>query len=62
LAASIRDALGLEATLTRGRGGVFNVRYGGELLFSKKRQGRFPEPGEVEGLIQQRLERRGEEP
>lgn len=28
-------------------GGVFEVTYGGNLIFSKKALGRFPNPGEV---------------
>ena len=32
----------------KGKGGVFEVAVGDELVFSKKQQGRFPEPGEVE--------------
>jgi len=33
-------------------GGVFEVTLDGELIFSKKALERFPNPGEVEGLIQ----------
>jgi selenoprotein W-related protein len=29
-------------------GGVFEVRNGEQLIFSKRQLGRFPEPGEVE--------------
>lgn len=39
----------------RGRGGVFDVRLDGETLFSKHRNQRFPEPGEVETLLAERL-------
>jgi selenoprotein W-related protein len=41
--------------LIRGRGGVFEVTYGNDLVFSKKKLGRFPQPGEVEQELQQRL-------
>jgi selT/selW/selH-like putative selenoprotein len=34
-----------------GSGGVFEVTADGRELFSKIRQGRFPEPGEIEKLI-----------
>jgi selenoprotein W-related protein len=34
--------------LIKSRGGVFEVAVGGELIFSKKQSGRFPQPGEVE--------------
>jgi predicted Rdx family selenoprotein len=30
---------------------VFEVRRDGDLIFSKKRLGRFPEPGEIPGLL-----------
>lgn len=33
-------------------GGVFEVRSGEDLLFSKRKLGRFPEPGEVEKKLQ----------
>jgi selT/selW/selH-like putative selenoprotein len=41
--------------LVKGSGGVFEVRLGGQPIFSKKAAGRFPEPGEVMGLLQQKL-------
>jgi selenoprotein W-related protein len=41
--------------LIRGRGGVFEVTYGNDLVFSKKKLGRFPQPGEVEQELQRRL-------
>jgi len=34
--------------LIKGRGGVFEISVGNELIFSKKQSGRFPQPGEVE--------------
>jgi selenoprotein W-related protein len=39
----------------RSRGGVFEVSWGNELLFSKKQLGRFPRPGEVEDALARRL-------
>jgi selenoprotein W-related protein len=42
-------------TLVPGRGGIFEVRLAGELLFSNKEMGRFPEPGEVKDAIRDRL-------
>lgn len=32
-------------------GGIFDVRQDGNLLFSKKEVGRFPNPGEVAEMI-----------
>lgn len=39
----------------KGRGGVFDVRLDGETLFSKHQVDRFPEAGEVETLLADRL-------
>jgi selenoprotein W-related protein len=41
--------------LIKGRGGVFDVRLDGELIFSKDVPGRFPEPDEVEAELRRRL-------
>ncbi len=41
-----------DITLISSGGGVFEVTLDGELIFSKKALERFPNPGEVEGLIQ----------
>lgn len=41
--------------LIRGRGGVFEVVVGTELVFSKKKEERFPQPGEVEDALAARL-------
>ena len=35
-------------------GGIFEVTVDGELIFSKKSLGRFPEPGEVVQLIREK--------
>jgi selenoprotein W-related protein len=37
--------------MVQSSGGVFEVEYGGKLLFSKKSLGRFPDEGEVINLI-----------
>lgn len=50
----MKKALGLEAKLTKGSGGVFDVVVDGKLVFSKRDTGRFPEPGEVARLLGQR--------
>jgi selT/selW/selH-like putative selenoprotein len=42
----------VEAELIPGRySGVYDVVVDGQLLYSKKKTGRFPEKGEVVGLI-----------
>lgn len=35
----------------RGGGGVFDVTLDGKLLFSKHKQDRFPEPGEILSML-----------
>jgi selT/selW/selH-like putative selenoprotein len=37
----------VDAVLTKGSGGVFEVVVDGALVFSKKQEQRFPEPGEL---------------
>jgi selenoprotein W-related protein len=43
----VKEATGIDADLVRGGGGVFDVEVDGELLFSKKAEGRFPENDEI---------------
>jgi len=43
--------LGAECELEASGGGVFEVSVDGSLLFSKRSSGRFPEDGEVLGLL-----------
>ena len=38
---------GIQATLIKGMGGVFEVVLDGRLIFSKKKTGRFPDPKEI---------------
>ncbi|MGH8708300.1 MAG: Rdx family protein [Burkholderiales bacterium] len=47
LAAEIKQALGLEATLAKGANGIFDVAADGTLVFSKHRDQRYPEPAEI---------------
>lgn len=53
LAALEQELTGI--TLVPGRGGVFDVRLGGETVFSQKQAGRFPEPRELKDLIREKL-------
>lgn len=55
LADELQRNFGLKPDLIKGHSGVFEVTFEGEPLFSKKRLGRFPEPGEVTGLLEARL-------
>jgi hypothetical protein len=43
---------GFDATIAAGHSGQFDVLADGALVFSKERVDRFPEPGEVLGLLQ----------
>jgi selenoprotein W-related protein len=51
LAAAIKKSIGVDAELIPGSGGVFDVKADGQLVFSKKIAGRFPEPDEVLGAL-----------
>jgi len=51
LAAELKSKLGIESELVASHGGVFEVTVDGKPVFSKKAQGRFPDDGEVVGLI-----------
>jgi selenoprotein W-related protein len=37
----------MQATLVKGSGGQFEVMLDGQLIFSKKQQGRFPDTSEI---------------
>jgi selT/selW/selH-like putative selenoprotein len=54
LAEQIEKKFGIQPRLIRSHGGVFEVTVGNDLIFSKKKTGRFPEPGEVETALEQR--------
>ena len=43
-----------EVKLLPSEGGVFEVVADGNLIYSKKELNRFPEEGEVEGILDQR--------
>ncbi len=53
LSAGEGDLAGL--ILVPGRGGVFDVRIDGELVFSQKEAGRFPEPREIKDALRTKL-------
>jgi selenoprotein W-related protein len=44
-----------EFTLVPSRGGVYEITFNGELIFSKKALGRFPEDGEVLEVLRQKI-------
>jgi selenoprotein W-related protein len=47
----LKKVLDVESELTAGSGGVFEITVDGKKVFSKKALGRFPEDGEILGLI-----------
>ncbi|TMQ62861.1 MAG: SelT/SelW/SelH family protein [Candidatus Eisenbacteria bacterium] len=54
MAAELKQNFGAESTLVPGGGGVFDVSVDGKIIFSKKSVGRFPEPGEIVGMLQKK--------
>lgn len=48
----LSNKFGAEVELKASSGGVFEVVVEGDLLYSKKALGRFPEDGEVESLME----------
>ena len=46
---------GVETKLISSGGGVYEIILDGELIFSKKTLGRFPDDGEVAALIKQAM-------
>ncbi|MBL1219150.1 MAG: hypothetical protein D8M59_16860 [Planctomycetes bacterium] len=52
MAADLKKAFDIDATLTAGSNGIFDVIVdGSSKIYSKYDTGRFPESGEVEQLI-----------
>jgi selenoprotein W-related protein len=45
-----------EVALVPGTGGVFEIRLDGELLFSRKDAGRFPEAKEIKQLVRDKID------
>jgi selenoprotein W-related protein len=54
LLTTFQDEMG-GVTLIPGTGGVFEVRIGGDLLWSRKAEGRFPEMKELKQRIRDRI-------
>jgi len=55
LAAEIEKQFGLKPRLIKSHGGVFEITIGNDLIFSKKKLGRFPQPGEIEKELEARV-------
>jgi selenoprotein W-related protein len=45
-----------EVALVPGRGGVFDVRLAGEVIFSRAAEQRFPEAGELKQRVRDRID------
>jgi len=52
VASELKGSLGVETKLIEGGRGIFDVKVDGKLVFSKNNTKRFPEQGEVSGLVQ----------
>lgn len=55
MAAEIEKQFGLKPRLIKSHGGVFEITIGNDLIFSKKKLGRFPQPGEIEKELEARV-------
>jgi len=47
LAAEISEALGVKPELRKGSNGIFDIAVDGAIIFSKHREHRYPEAGEI---------------
>jgi len=47
LAAELKKTFGIDTTLIRGKGGIFNVIVQNQKIFSKHDEGRFPTENEI---------------
>ena len=52
MAAELKKRYNIDADLKPGHKGIFDVEVDGKKVFSKHELDRFPDPGEVEGLIE----------
>lgn len=50
----MEQEFGANVELIKGKDGVFEVTADGDLVFSKKSLGRFPDPGEVAKALRRR--------
>jgi predicted Rdx family selenoprotein len=51
VSAEIEKTAGQKVTLVGGRGGIFEIRRDGEVIWKKERSGHFPLPGEAAALF-----------
>jgi selT/selW/selH-like putative selenoprotein len=55
LAEEIKGRFEVDATLIPGGNGIMDITVDGDMIFSKYKQGRFPEPGELIRLINKKI-------
>lgn len=48
----LKKELGVEVELVQGSGGVFEITANGQLIFSRKQTGRFPEEKEIKEKLE----------
>lgn len=53
MADELREAFGVESELIAGKGGIFEVIADGNMVFAKRKLGRFPKEGEVVAIIKE---------
>jgi predicted Rdx family selenoprotein len=51
VAAEVKRSVAVSSKLIAGKDGVFNVKVDGKVVFSKDKEYRFPEEGEVTRLL-----------
>jgi predicted Rdx family selenoprotein len=51
VAAELNKIAGVEIQLIEGKGGIFDIKKDGKIIYSKKETGRFPKAGEVTALL-----------
>lgn len=52
MAAELADKFGCAPRLIEGGRGIFEVKVDGAVVFSKRQVGRFPNPGELSGIVE----------
>ena len=55
MAEEVKSAFGVETEFLKGFTGSFDVIVNGDTIFSKLKEGRFPDPGEIEALIRDKF-------
>jgi predicted Rdx family selenoprotein len=51
VAAEVKRAMSVDSNLIAGKDGIFDVKVDGKVIFSKDKEYRFPEEGEMARLL-----------